>query len=152
MTEEPFARIEGRLDEFVVGQVEMRRDIFLLRGDVTELRGDVTELRGDVTQLHGDVSELRGDVTQLRGDVTELRGDVTGLKTGHAELRRDFVALREHMGVLHEDVIANIKAIPDQTAQLQRMLRESVGELREEIGRRLDPLEEALRRHFRGSD
>jgi hypothetical protein len=84
------------------GRIETRLD---------ELAVGQAEMRGDISQLRGDVTELRGDVTHLRGDVTELLADLHSMGV--------------QMRVLHEDVIANIKAIPDQTANLQRAPHET---------------------------
>jgi len=63
------------------------------------------------------------------------------LWTGQDDLRRQMV-------VLHEDVIASIKTIPDSIQTCQRITDGKIAGLREEMGQRLDPLETAVRKHF----
>jgi hypothetical protein len=52
------------------------------------------------------------------------------------------------MHVLHEDVIDRIAALPTDVPSRAEM-REALAELNESIGRRLDPLEVAVRRLMR---
>ena len=80
-------------------------------------------------RLDGRIDKLDGRVDTLDGRVDELGRQMRGL---------------------HEDVIETIKAIPDPTPRLEQVLKRETGQLREEIGRRLDPLEAAVRRHFGG--
>ena len=51
--------------------------------------------------------------------------------------------LDRHMHVLHEDVIARIAAIPEYSGPTKA----EFAELKEMIGRRLDPLEVTVRHH-----
>ena len=51
------------------------------------------------------------------------------------------------MHVLHEDVIARIAAIPDNTARFEARMDRGFADMKETIGRRLDPLEAAGRQH-----
>ena len=106
-----------------------------------ELRLD--RLETGVEELKTDVRELKADVRVLKADVQVLKVDVGQLKTGQDDLRRQML-------VLHEEVIATIKAIPDPIPRCERMIKAGIAELREEIGRRLDPLEAIVRRHFAG--
>jgi hypothetical protein len=78
-----------------------------------------------------------------------LKTDLATLAAKHDRLENRVEHLHDRMEVLHEDVISNIKAIPDPIPQMRRMLDTAVGDLRDEIGRRLDPLEAAVR-HLSG--
>jgi hypothetical protein len=89
-------------------------------------------------RIESRLDTLRQDVVLLKQDVAQLKTDVAGLKT-------DLIGLRDHMGTLHEEVIDRIKGISVPMPVLQRMVDVSVGELREEVGRRLDPLELTVR-------
>ena len=51
------------------------------------------------------------------------------------------------MHVLYEDVIARIAAIPDNASRLEAKIDRGFTDLKEAIGRRLDPLEAAVRQH-----
>jgi hypothetical protein len=117
--DERFERIEGRLDTLIAGQAELRADVAVLKADVVVLKADVAGLKADVVGLKADVVGLKADV-----------GD-----------------LRRHMGVLHEDVIARIGAIPDPTEPLMRAMRAEFAQLREEMDRRFVPLEATVRQH-----
>ncbi len=133
MSEERFTRIALRLDN--------------LQQDVTVLKQDVAVLKQDIAVLKQDVTILRQDVTDLRQNTTSLRRDVDKLTAGQEDLRADQRDLRRHMLVLHEEVIATIKALDPapQIARLERKFERGLADLREEIGRRLDPLEVTVR-------
>jgi hypothetical protein len=60
---------------------------------------------------------------------------------------RQGIDLSRQMRVLHEDLISRIAAIPDPTPAITRMFKAEMAELREAIGRRLDPLEATVREH-----
>jgi hypothetical protein len=51
------------------------------------------------------------------------------------------------MHVLHEDVIARIAAIPEYTGPTRAEMDQGFADIRELIGRRLDPLEATVRQH-----
>lgn len=85
---------------------------------------------------------------RIESELGLLRTDVTGLRTDMTSLQTDVTDLRRHMLVLHEDVIATIKAIPDPFPRCERMVDQKTADLREEIGQRLDPLEAVVRKHF----
>ncbi len=90
MSDDRLARIEGRLEELVVGQAELRTEVGGLRGDVAELKEDVGGLKVDVAELKEDVGELKSDVRRLDSRVDDVQ---------------------RHMHVLHEDVIDRIKGL-----------------------------------------
>ena len=91
-------------------------------------------VEGRLDGLEGKVDVLQADVTVLKTDVVVLKSDVAGLKT-------EVVDLRRYVGVLHEDVIDRIKAIPDWSVELRREMREGFAEMREANSRRFEPLE-----------
>ena len=76
-----------------------------------------------------------------------LRQDVETLKVGQSSLRTEVSDLRRHMLVLHEDVISTIKAVDPgpQIQLLRRETREQIASLRDEMDRRLTPLELTVR-------
>jgi uncharacterized protein YoxC len=102
------------------------------------LRTDVDGLRTDVDGLRTDVGGLRTDVDSLRTDVGGLRTDVDGLRTNVADLK-------QHMLVLHEETLDTIKALAPDLEPIRREFRAADEALREDINRRLDPLEQAVR-------
>ena len=116
-----------------------------MRSDVAELKAGQAELKADVAELKTGQAELRADVAELKTGQAELRSDVTELKTSVGRLESGQDELRRHMHVLHEDVVDRIKAIPTNGPTRAEMTR-GFEELREVIGRRLDPLEAAVRR------
>lgn len=61
------------------------------------------------------------------------------------DVRSDLTGLKEHMLVLHEDVIARIAGIQEYKGPKQA----DFAELKEMIGRRIDPLEATVRHHTR---
>jgi hypothetical protein len=71
---------------------------------------------------------------------------LTELDTGLGDVNRRIDDLDRHMHVLHEDVIGRIAAMPDNTARLEARMDRGFADLKETIGRRLDPLEAAVRR------
>ena len=63
------------------------------------------------------------------------------------EVTSEIKDLRRHMGVLHEATLDAIAASSERNAVTKPQLDEAVRELKETIGRRLDPLEAAVRTH-----
>ena len=112
---------------------------------MSEERFDRLEVK--VSALQTDVQELKVDVRQLKTDVAELKTDVGQIKGIITELRDGQLSLSRQMRVLHEDVIRNIKAIPDPRAAMREEIRSAFAELREELERRIGPLETTVRQH-----
>jgi len=67
------------------------------------------------------------------------------MQSGHAELRQEMQSghadLRHEMRLLHEDTISNIKALAPDFGPIRREFTQADAQLREDIERRLDPLE-----------
>ena len=57
--------------------------------------------------------------------------------------------VHQRVGGLHEDVLSRIAAIGDDRGPTKREMNQGFADLREAIGRRLDPLEPAVRDHSR---
>ena len=76
--------------------------------------------------------DRRFDRVEQRLDGVDQRLD--GLK---ADMDTGFAELRRHMGVLHEEVLDRIAATRESPATVQ----DTPAESKDEIGRRLDPLE-----------
>ena len=100
-----------------------------------------------LTRIENTLTEVRTDVEELRSGQAELRTDVQELRSGQTELRAEVRDLGHQMRVLHEDVIDRIKAIPDPTEVLRRAMKTGFSELRDEMNRRIDPLELTVREH-----
>ena len=83
--------------------------------------------------------ELSGVQTRL--DRLEVGQKDLTAQVGHMDARFD--ELRRHMGVLHESVLDRIAATREYTGPT----RGEFAELKETIGRRLDPLETVVRHH-----
>ena len=135
MSEERLAVLETKVDELAAGQVE--------------LRTEVADLRRDANGLRTDVNGLRTDVNGLRADVDGLRTDVDGLSTNVTGLSANFVELKRYMLVLHEETMESIRALAPDFAPIRREFRAADESLREDINRRLDPLERAVREQAR---
>ena len=108
---------------------------------MSEERFDRIEQRLDrveagVVKLDTRLDDLTGDVSRLDSRLDELSGHVSSLDSRIDDLGR-------HMRVLHEDTIARIAATREYTGPT----REEFAELKDMIGRRLDPLETVVGQH-----
>ena len=127
MANEQFAEIRARLDELMSGQAELRR----------EMHSGFEQVRGEMRAGH---EELRGE---MRAGHEELRGE---MRAGHEELRGEMREVAHQMRVLHEDTIDRIAALAPDFEPIRREFKAGDAELREDIDRRLTPLEAAMRR------
>jgi chromosome segregation ATPase len=94
-------------------------------------------------RLEAGQDDLRSDVKNLQAGQDSLRSDVRELRADHGTLRTDLEDLGRHMRVLHEEVLDRIRAIPEYSGPT----RAEFAELKEMLGRRLDPLEATVRQH-----
>lgn len=78
---------------------------------------------------------------RLETGQAELKAGQAELKAGHAQLKAE---LKHEMRVLHEDAISRIA---DAMPVYDGPTRAEFLDLKEMIGRRLDPLETAVRHH-----
>jgi len=95
-----------------------------------------------LTALETKVDDLAQSHAELRTEVTGLRTEMRG---GFAEVRGEMGDLRHYMGVLHEDTVDKIKALTPDPDGIRSEFRAADDALREEINRRLDPVERAVR-------
>lgn len=109
----------------------------------------MSEERFDRIDRRFDGIDRRFSVVDRRFDAVETR--LERLEDGQAELtsrmESQFDAVRRHMGVLHEEALSRIAAIPDNTSRLEAKMAQGFADLKESLGRRLDPLEATVRHH-----
>jgi chromosome segregation ATPase len=141
MSSERFDRIDGELRA-------LRTDVTGLQAGVTGLETLGRDLRSDVTSvdrnLRSELTELRSDLTSvdrnLRSELAELRSDLT------RDLRSSVAELGRQMRVLHEDLKSDIAALrPGGPTRAETRAWDDA--VREDLGRRIDPLEGAVRHH-----
>ena len=81
-------------------------------------------------------------LTRLEEKVDALQAE---MRAGHAELRAGQEGLGHQMRVLHEQTLDNIKALAPDFDPIRREFKHADAELREDIDRRLTPLEALAR-------
>lgn len=135
MSDDRLAAIEQKIDRLVSGQEELRSGLEDLRSSREELRSGQRDLQVSVEELRSGQRELQTGLEEVRAGQMVVRSDL--------ETRIDNLDRRMH--VLHEDVIGRIAALPTDVPTRAEMHR-ALADLNESIGRRLDPLEEAVRR------
>jgi len=114
---------------------------------MSDERFDRIEVRLD--RLERGQDALRAEVGGLRADQQGLRAEVGDLRAGQESLRAEVGDLRRHMGVLHEEVLDRIQTLAFDPAPLHREIRAGDAAVRDELTRRIDPLEAAIRRRRR---
>jgi chromosome segregation ATPase len=119
---------------------------------MSEERWDRIESKIDT--LTTDVGVLKADVGVLKADVGVLKADVGRLDVGFAELQDNQVSLHlqlarldQKVHVLHEANLDQFKLLAEGQVSIRQEITRGFSELREEMGRRLDPLEAAVRYH-----
>jgi DNA anti-recombination protein RmuC len=126
--EDALSRIAAVAESVVVLDQKMERGFAEVKADLDHR---LTEARTDMD--HG-FAEVRADMDHRFADVK------TNMDSQSAELRR-------HMGVLHEEMVESIAVTRDHTPHIDAKIDQAVIELTEKIGRRLDPIETAVRQH-----
>ena len=81
--------------------------------------------------------------TRLSGVDSRLSGQIEALDN---RLSGQITALGNQMRVLHEDTIANIKALASDFAPIRREFQDADAKLKEDLDQRLTPLEAFARR------
>ena len=99
--------------------------------------------------LETKVDNLAAGQAELHTVVVDLRTDVDGLRTKVTDLNANFVDLKRYMLVLHEETMESIRALAPDFAPIRREFRAADEVLREDINRRLDPLERVIREQAR---
>jgi chromosome segregation ATPase len=128
-----FDAIDERLDRLEAGQ--MRLEV-----GQASLEAGHSGLRADVVRLETTVGGLETKVGGLETKVGGLEIAVVRLET---KVDTNYEQLSHQMRVLHEDAIDRIKAIPTDVPSRVEM-RQWFMEFREDLSRRLDPLEVAV--------
>ena len=117
---------------------------------MSEKRFDRIEARLDGVDVRFDKVDARLDKVDVRLDKVDDRLDKVDDRLGRLEhgqqtLRADVRDLRRYMGVLHEEVMDHFKVLTFDPEPLRREFTDADNVLREEINRRLDPIETLLR-------
>jgi hypothetical protein len=100
--------------------------------------------------IENRIDAVRSDIVAVGTDLAARIGNTDKrLAELDERLSGRIDALGHQMRVLHEDTISNIKALSPDFAPLRREFHEADADLREDINRRLSPLE-AIARSRRG--
>lgn len=157
MSEERFDRIDQALAHLGAGLENVNHNMHVLHEDALSRIAAVAESvvvldqkmeRGFAevrTDMDHGFAEVRADMdhrfAEVKADMDHRFADVkTNMDSQSAELRR-------HMGVLYEQTVESIAITRDPTPHIDAKIDQAVIELTEKIGRRLDPLETAVRQH-----
>lgn len=100
------------------------------------------------------LDRIEGDVTGMRGEMRVLGEDLRQeMRTLNDETRLEMRTLNEdvrrEMRVLHEELIERIAVTAPDFGPIRREFRQADGELREELDRRIQPLEAIAREQAR---
>ena len=116
-----------------------------MNGRLTSVEGHLTSVEGRLTSVEGRLTSVEGRLTSVEGRLTsvEVKVDGLGVKVDGLDAKVDRLGedLRHEMRLLHEDTIANIKALAPDTDQITRNFTEADNKVRADIAERLDPLE-----------
>src|SRR3954465_11475006 len=128
MSEERLQAIEQALSD-LRGRNETRFDGLDKRLDQHDRRFDRLEHRLD---------ELRDtDLAEVRGRLGEFPHEPVPTR---AEMQVGFAEMGHQMRVLHEEVMDRLKVLPEASTPTRSEIRDAQTDLREEIGRKIDPL------------
>ena len=133
MSDEQFNRIEHELTD-----VRARFDRMDARFDDVDARFAAVDVRFAAVDVRFGAIDTRFAGIDARFDRVEARLD--GLDARMEELRR-------HMHVLHEDMITSFAAASERSVVTRDEFHEAFVDLKESIGRRLDPIEMTVRAH-----
>lgn len=112
---------------------------------MTEERFDRIDARLDGIDARLDSVDTRLDGVDARLDGIDAR--LGGIDATLASHTTRFDALEQRVGVLHEDVIARLAGASERKAVTADQFAAGIAEIKEELGRRLDPLEATVRAH-----
>lgn len=105
----------------------------------------MSEERFDRIEQRLDRLESGQTETNRRLDGVEER--LTGVEDRLGGVEGRLGELDRHMHLLHEQAMANLAAVADSVITMKREVAQGFANLQEVIGRRLDPLEVAVRQH-----
>jgi hypothetical protein len=137
--EDALSRIAAVAESVVVLDQKMERGFAEVR---TDMDHGFAEVRADMDHRFAEVrADMDHRFAEVKADMDHRFADVkTNMDSQSAELRR-------HMGVLYEQTVESIAITRDPTPHIDAKIDQAVIELTEKIGRRLDPLETAVRQH-----
>ena len=127
MSEERFDRLEQKVDA-LAGELR------------SEMAAQGTDLRSEMATQG---AELR---SEMAAQGTDLRSELAAVGIALSKIQQQSETLRQQMLVLHEDTIGRIAALAPDFAPIRREFAAADAQLREEIDRRLTPLEADARR------
>jgi len=113
---------------------------------MSEQRFDRIEHRLD--RLEAGQAELKSDVAGLKTNVAELKTDVAGLKVDVGSLKAGLADLDHREGLRYEQLRDDIRALSLPVPELERRWRADDAVVLDRVGRRLDPLEKAVKEGF----
>ncbi len=87
------------------------------------------------------LTRIEEGLTEFRTGQQTLTTEVADLRSGQDKLSTQVVELRTHMGVLHEETLDRIAALAPDLGPIEGRYQEADAQLREDINRRLEPLE-----------
>ncbi len=145
MSEARFDRIDQRLD-----RTDGRLDGIDQRLD--RIDGRLDGLEAGQSELKAGQQELKAGYSELKAGQQELKAGYSELKAGQDELKAELVRLRtdltNQMGTMYERLVDDIRALAIPVPELERRWKADDALVLESVGRRIDPLETAVKRHF----
>ena len=96
-------------------------------------------IEGRLTSVEGQLVSIDGRLTKVEGQVESLRDEMRRL---NRQLREDLV---HQMGVFYENTMAAIRDLAPDFRPIRREFKSADAVLREDIERRLEPLEAEAR-------
>ena len=117
-----------------------------VKGDLRTVKSDLDTVKSDLSAVKSDLGVVKSDLDTVKSDLGVVKSDLGAVKSELGALATRVDDLDRHMHVLHKDVIDRIAAIPTDGPTKAEM-KQGFDDLREAIGRRLDPLEATVLRH-----
>ena len=96
-------------------------------------------------RLDTQQAEMRTGFDELRTGSNEMRADINALRAGLDELRADHKDHVRQTGVMHEEVLDRIAPLAPDFRPIRREVQTADAELKENIERRLEPIEAAVK-------
>lgn len=109
--------------------------------------GQLEQIQSALVRIESKVDKVETDVAGLKTDVGGLKADVGGLKADVGRLDAGQVELGHQMRLLHEEALDRIAVLGSPSQADTTATKQDLADLEERIGRRLDPLEWAVKSH-----
>jgi chromosome segregation ATPase len=136
MPDEQLPRIEAKVDA-----VDAKVD--RLEAKVDRLDEKVSRLDTRVDHVDEKVSRLETRVNHVDIKIDHLESSLAELRVGQGRIEKRL----DKVEVTQEDLIDQIKLVAEGHAATQIMMKQGFDDLREQIGRRLEPLERTVHDH-----